>query len=170
MTFHMKFLKKLSTMMLQMTRVVSFFMVFHMKSAKTAQYHDATNDYKCQKLSYAFMVFLMKCAKTAQYHDATNENKWQKVFFFMSFPWNSPKQLNTMMLQITHVISCFITLEMTFTKTAQYHDATNDTHCLIFHGTSHEIRNNSSVPWCYNEYKWQKLSYGTTSAQLATRA
>ena len=30
--------------MLQMTRVLSFFMVFTMKSTKTAQYHDATND------------------------------------------------------------------------------------------------------------------------------
>ena len=63
----------------------------------------------------------MKFTKTAQYHDATNNMR--HLIFFAVFP-------------------------MKITKTAQYHDATNDTRYLNFHGISHEIHQNSSVPWC----------------------
>ena len=43
------------------------------------------------------------------------------------FPYNWPRQLSTMLLQKTRLVS-------------------------IFHGISHGIHQNSSVPWCY---KWQ---------------
>ena len=156
-----------------------------MKFTKTAQYHHATNDtrylifhgisdeihqsssvpwwYKWHALSLFRMVFPMKFTKAAQYHDATNNTRY--LIFSWYFPWNSPKQLSTMMLQITCVISFFsryfpwkspkqlstMTLQMTrvisifmvfpmkFTKTAQYHDARNDARYFIFHSISHEI-------------------------------
>ena len=128
--------------------------------------------YKWHALSHFFMVFPTNFTKTARYHDATNDTRY--LFFEWYFPWNSPKQLSTMMLQITHVISFFhgisheihqnssvpwcykwralshffMVFPTKFTKTAQYHDATNDTRYLNFHGISHEIHQNSSVPWC----------------------
>ena len=69
----------------------------------------------------------------------------------------------------------FMVFSMQFSKTAQYHDATNSTHCLFFswyfpwisqkrlgtkmlqitrvisffRGISHENHQNGSVPWCY---------------------
>ena len=90
-----------------------------MKFTKTAQYHDATND--TRYLTF-FMVFPMKFTSTAQYHDATNDTCY--LIFSWYLPWNSPKQLSTMMLQMTRVIS-------------------------FFHGISHEFHQNSSVPGCY---------------------
>ena len=118
--------------------------------------------------------------KTAQYHDATNDMRY--LIFSWYFPRISQKQLGTMMLQMTRVISfsngisheihqsssvpwCykkhtlsqfFMLTPMKFTKTAQYHDATHDTRYLIFHGISHESHQSSSVPWCY---KWRALSH-----------
>ena len=64
----------------------------------------------------------MKFTKTAQYHDATNDTRY--LIFSRYFPWKSPKQLSTMMLQMTDFIS-------------------------IFHGISHEIHQNGSVPRCH---------------------
>ena len=99
----------------------------------------------------------MKITKTARYHDATNNRyhlhfschlPWNSskrlnttmlqitcvISFFRSIsPWKSPKRLSTMMLQITDFLStCFMVAPMKFMKTAQYHEATNNMHHLIF--------------------------------------
>ena len=152
--------KQLSTMMLQMTCVISF---FHGISHEFHKNSSVPWCYKWHALSLFRMVFPMKFTKAAQYHDATNNTRY--LIFSWYFPWNSPKQLSTMMLQITCVISFFsryfpwkspkqlstMTLQMTrvisifmvfpmkFTKTAQYHDARNDARYFIFHSISHEI-------------------------------
>ena len=97
-----------------------------MKCIKTAQYHDATNNMLYLNFS---MVFPMNSAKTAQYHDATNDRFYLQFSWY--FLWISQKRLGTTMLHMTRVIS-------------------------FFHGISHEIHQNSSVPWCY---KWQDFSY-----------
>ena len=119
------------------------------------------------------MVFPMKCIKTAQYHDATNDmlylnfsktaqyhdatNNMRHLIFSRYFPWKSPKRLSTMMLQIADFICNFhgISHEM--------HQNGSVPRCYkwhalsqFFHGISHEFRQNSSVPWCY---KWHALSH-----------
>ena len=131
----------------------AFFMVFPRKFIKTAQYHDPTND--MLYLNF-FMVFPTNFTKTARYHDATNNTRY--LIFSRYVPWKSPKRLSTMMLQMTgfisifhgishefhkngsvpqcytwHALSHFFTVfPMKITKTAQYHDATNDRFHLQF--------------------------------------
>ena len=148
-----------------------------MKCIKTAQYHDATNDMLYLNFS---MVFPMNFAKTAQYHDATNDTR--HLIFPWYATWNSPKRLSTTMLQMTNVISIFhgnshgihqngsvpqcykwralsdifVVFSMEFTKTTQYHDATNNTLYQIFHDISDEFHKNGSVPQCYT---WHSLSH-----------
>ena len=122
-----------------------FFMVFPMKCIKTAQYHDATND--MLYLNFP-MVFPMNFAKTAQYHDATNDRF--NLHFSWYFPWISQKQLGTTMLQITRVISFFSRYfpwkspKRLGTMMLQMTDF-----IYIFHGSSHEIHQNGSVPRCH---------------------
>ena len=85
------------------------------------------------------MVFPMRFTKTPQYHDATNDTREAKQvstiiyvitavlsFFHGISHENLPKQLNAMMLQMTRVLSFVMVFTMKSTKTAQYHDATND--------------------------------------------
>ena len=144
------------------------FMVFPMKCIKTAQYHDATNHMRHLNFS-----------KTAQYHDATNNMRhlifsryfpWKspkrlstmmlEIQFFLQFswyfPWNASKRLSTTMLQMTCSISIFpwylpwispkqlSTMMLQMTRVISF-----------FHGMSHEIHQNGSVP---RSYKWQRLS------------
>ena len=128
--------------MLQITRVISFFLIFpmkitdtahyrdatnnrfficilHIKFIKTARYHDATID--MPDLNF-FMLFPMNFAKTAQYHDATNNRRY--LIFSVYFPCNSQKQLSRMMIRITHVI-------------------------YFSHDIFHKSHKNGSVPRCY---------------------
>ena len=88
--------------------------------------------YEWQALSQLFLAFPMTFTITAYYHDA-------KSFIFTISHINPttqlcttmlPKRLSTMMLQIPDFF-------------------------YIFHGISHEIHQNSSIPRCY---KWHALS------------
>ena len=119
MVFPMNFAKQLSTMMLQMTRVITF---FHGMPHEIHQNGSVPRSYKWQRLSQFFMVLPMEFTKAAHYHNATHDASY--LIFFVVF-------------------------SMQFTKTAQYHDATNNTRSLIFHDISHEIHQNGSVPRCY---------------------
>ena len=200
---HKKIPKLLSTMMLQ---IPDFIYIFHSISHEIHQNGSIPRCYKWHALSqFCFMIFSMQFNKTAQYHAAANSARC--LFFSWHFPSISQKRLGTKMLQITRVIlffcgisnenhqngsvpwcykwqissTCFMIVPMKFTKTAQYHDATNNTRHLIFlrvfpwkspkrlstmmpqipdsiyifHGISHEIHQNGSVPRCY---KWHALS------------
>ena len=69
MVFHMK-LKKHSTTMLQMTIIIALFHGISMKVTQAAQYHDAKND---MRYCHFFMVFRMKFTKAVQYLNATND-------------------------------------------------------------------------------------------------
>ena len=139
------FPKRLSTTMLQITCVISFFRGI---SHENHQKSSVPWCYKWQMSSPIFMVIPMQFFKTAQYHDATNDMLYLNFsmvfptnfakqlstmmphmtrvisFFSRYFPWKSPKRLSTMMLQMTGFIS-------------------------IFHGNSHAILQNGSVPRCY---------------------
>ena len=156
-------------MMLQMTDVISN---FHGNSHAILQNGSVPRCYKLHASSHFFAVFPMKITKTAQYHDATNSRFYLHVSWY--FPCNSPKQLSTMMLQITdfylHSSSYFPKkiiktaqyhdatsdmrqrkffrlFHMKFIKTAQYHNATHDMLYLNFFMVfPHEFSQNSSVP------------------------
>ena len=110
---------QLGTTMLQITRVISFFRGI---SHENHQNGSVPWCYKWQVLSPFFMVFPMNFTKTARYQDATNNTR--HLIFSRYFPCKSPKRLGTMMLQMTGFI-------------------------YIFHGSSHEIHQNGSVPPCY---------------------
>ena len=82
-----------------------------------------------KRLRYTQTLWHTFITKTAQYHDATNDTR--SLIFSWYFAWNWPKELSTMMLQTTRIISFFMVFPMKFTKEAQYHAATNETHYLI---------------------------------------
>ena len=84
-----------------------------------------TNPFKL-RLRYTQPSWHAFITKTVQYHDAANDRRY--LIFPWYFQWNSPKQLSTMMLQMTRY--------------------------FFFHGISHEIHQSSSAPRCYN---WQVL-------------
>ena len=96
-----------------------------MKITKTAQYHDATNSRFYLQFSWYFPWNASKRLSTTMLQMTCSIS-----IFPWYFPWISPKQLSTMMLQMTRVIS-------------------------FFHGMSHELHQNGSVP---RSYKWQRLS------------
>ena len=96
----------------------------------------------------------MKFTKTAQYHDATNDRRYlifhgisHEIYQSSSVPWCYKWQA---------LSNFFMVFPVKFTKTAQYHDATNDTPYLIVHGISKKNHQSSSIPQCY---KWQALSH-----------
>ena len=101
------------------TLLSAFFILFPIKIIKTARYHDATIDMPDLRF---FMLLPMNFAKTAQYHDATSDKRFP--IFSVYFPYNSQKQLSTMMLQITHAI-------------------------YFSHDMFHKSHKNGSVPRCY---------------------
>ena len=137
--------KRLSTMMLQMTDVISN---FHGNSHAILQNGSVPRCYKSHASSHFFAVFPMKITKTAQYHDATNSRFYLQFSWY--FPWNASKRLSTTMLQMTCSISIFpwyfpwISPKQLSTMMLQMTDLIS-----IFHGISHEFHKNSSVPRCY---------------------
>ena len=145
-------------------------MIPSMDFTNTARYQDATNNIR---YPIFFAVFPMKITKTARYHDAANNRFY--LHFSRHLLWNSSKRLSTTTLQITRIISFFLSFPMKitstaqyrdatnnrslsaffilfpmkFSETAQYHDATNDKRYLIFSVVFHPIHKSSSVEWCY---------------------
>ena len=138
----------------RITCIISFFCGF---SHDNHQKGSVPWCHRYQIFSTFFKVFHMKFIKTVQYHDATNDMLYLN-FVSWYFPGNSPKQLSTTMLQIArivylshdifhrcrkngsvprryayHVLSQFFAvIPMKITKTARYHDATNNRFYLHF--------------------------------------
>ena len=172
--------KRLSTMMLQRTKIICVFHgishEYHQNGSVPRCYnYNASSNlifvaslsdenhqnssgpgcYKWKILRAFFMVFPVKFIKPAQYHNA--RNCLRHLFFSRYFPWKSPKRLSTRMLQITDFICIF-------------HDSSHELHqnrsvprcykwhalCQFVHEISHAFCHNGSVPRCY---KWRTWSY-----------
>ena len=137
--------KRLGTKLLQITRVILF---FYGICNEKHQNGSVPWCYKWQISSTFFMVVPMKFIKTAQYHDATNNTR--HLIFLQVFPWKSPKQLSTMMLQIAD----FVCLFHGISHVNHQNDSVprcHKWHALSqrFPGIFHAIHQNGSVPWCY---------------------
>ena len=83
-------------------------------------------------MSSPFLVsFPMRITNTTQYHDATNTGFY---LHFHDISHEIHQNGSVPRCYKWHALSqfCFMVFSMQFTKTAQYHDATNSAHCLFF--------------------------------------
>ena len=103
-----------------------FFKEILMKFIIPAQYHDLSN----MTLFYFFFIFPMELMQRIQYHDKLNNTKY---LFFHGIPHEFHLTSSIPRNYTYRNLSYFFRVYyMQFTKTAQYHDASNNTHYLIF--------------------------------------
>ena len=120
------------------------------------------------------VLFFSRFTGTVLHTDSVTRRSWYKQAFYTKAFTHKPLYTKTPLHTniLTHVYHqnssvpwCykwhafshfFMVFCVELTKRAQYHDATNHTHYLIFHGISHEIHQRSSVPGCQ---KWHALSH-----------
>ena len=127
--------KKLGTMMLCMTHVISFLIwkIPH-KWPKKDRHHDAVND-TCDNTS------LVKCLQTfaqkkVQYHNAVNDTR--DLILFWEYPTETIKKAryHNAVYDTCHFI-LVLKIPQKWPKKARYHDAVYDKCYFIFYGKSH---------------------------------